>query len=81
MFSSQAVVLGTAPFIHREESDMEYEERLKRLDEHLAEHPTDYQARIARLKVFSDSVEHKQYLKRIERMKLLERYKREYGSK
>ena len=58
---------------------MEYEERLRRLDEHLAEHPTDYQARIARLKVFSDSVEHKQYLKRIERLKRVAECKRIYG--
>ena len=60
---------------------MDYEERLKKLDEHLQQHPTDYQAQIARLKTFSDAVEHQYYLKRIERMRKVAKYRREYGSK
>lgn len=59
---------------------MDYEEKLKKLDEHLSRHPKDYQARIARLKTFSDSVEHKQYLKRVERLKKVAMYRRAYGS-
>lgn len=57
---------------------MEYGEKLKRLDRHLQEHPKDYQASIARLKTFSDAVEHEQYLKRIERLKRVAEYRREY---
>ena len=60
---------------------MDYEEKLKKLDEHLKEHPKDYQASIARLKTYSDAVEHKRYLKRIERLKRVAEYRRGYGSK
>lgn len=58
---------------------MEYEERLKRLDEHIAKHPNDYQAVIAKLKTYSDSVEHKQYLRKVERIKKIAKYKEIYG--
>lgn len=37
---------------------MNYEEKLERMDRHLAEHPKDYQTVIARLKTYSDAVEH-----------------------
>ena len=57
---------------------MKYEEKLNRLDEHLREHPKDYQAVISRLKTFSDAVEHQQYLKRIEKLKQVAKYRREY---
>lgn len=57
---------------------MEYAEKLKRLDEHLQKHPKDYQASIARLKTFSDAVEHDMYLKKVERLKRIARYRREY---
>lgn len=67
------------PCLQTEEHDMDYEERLKQLDRHLAEHPTDYQAQIARLKINSNAIEHKQYLKRIERLKKLAEFKRIYG--
>ena len=60
---------------------MEYEERLERLDEHLVKHPTDYQARIARMKTYSNAVEHKRYLKKIERLKRVAEFRRRYGSK
>lgn len=60
---------------------MDYIEKLERLDKHLAEHPTDYQSVIARMKTYSDAVEHSFYLRRIERLKKVERYRKEYGEK
>lgn len=57
---------------------MDYNERLRKLDEHLAEHPKDYQARISRLKTYSDAVEHQMYLKRIARLKRVAEYRRKY---
>lgn len=58
---------------------MDYTQRLENLDAHIAEHPTDYQAVIARLKVRSDAIEHQMYLKRVERLKRVAKYRREYG--
>ena len=58
---------------------MDYGEKLQKLDKHLAEHPKDYQAQIARLKTYSDAVEHEKYLKRIKRLKRIAEYKRTYG--
>ena len=60
---------------------MNYEEKLKDLDRHLAEHPKDYQAQIARLKARSDAIEHKRYLKKIERLKRVAEYRRAYEQK
>ena len=40
-----------------------YIKRIKALDEHIAEHPKDYQAVIGRMKAYSDAVEHQMYLK------------------
>ena len=57
---------------------MDYTKKLERIDRHLAEHPKDYQASIARLKTFSDAVEHEMYLKKIERLKRVAEYRREY---
>ena len=57
---------------------MDYNEKLERLDRHLAEHPKDYQTVIARLKTFSDAVEHEMYLKKVERLKRVAEYRREY---
>lgn len=57
---------------------MDYTEKLERLDRHLAEHPKDYQATIARMKTFSDAVEHEIYLKRIARLKKVAEYRRGY---
>ena len=57
---------------------MEYAERLERLDKHLEEHPKDYQARIARIKTYSDAVEHERYLKRIARLKRVAEFRRRY---
>lgn len=60
---------------------MDYIGKLERIDRHLKEHPKDYQAVIARIKTYSDAVEHDMYLRRVERMKKVAKYRREYGSK
>lgn len=60
---------------------MDYLDKLERLDNHLKRHPKDYQSVIAKMKTYSDAVEHEMYLKRIERMKKVERYKKQYGEK
>ena len=57
---------------------MDYTKKLEQIDRHLAEHPKDYQASIARLKTFSDAVEHEMYLKKVERLKRVAEYRREY---
>ncbi len=56
---------------------MEYTERLEKLDRHLIEHPTDYQSVIARLKLRSDAIEHQMYLRKVERLKRVAKYRRE----
>ena len=60
---------------------MDYVDKLERLDAHIKQHPKDYQSVIARMKTFSDAVEHEMYLKRIERIKKVERYRKQYGEK
>lgn len=60
---------------------MDYIDRLERLDNHIKEHPKDYQAVIARMKTYSNAVEHGLYLRRIARLKKVERYRKEYGEK
>lgn len=61
---------------------MDYIKKLEQIDRHLAEHPKDYQAVIAKMKTYSDAIEHEIYLKRVERMKKVAKYRREYyGSK
>lgn len=61
---------------------MDYTDRLERLDKHIAEHPKDYQSVIARIKTYSDAVEHEMYLRRVERMQKLAEYRRaKYGEK
>lgn len=57
---------------------MDYIKKLEQIDKHLAEHPKDYQASIAKLKTYSDAVEHEMYLKKVERLKNVARYRREY---
>lgn len=54
---------------------MDYYERLEKLDKHIAEHPKDYQSVIARLKTYSDAVDHEMYLRKIARIKKVERYR------
>lgn len=56
----------------------DYIGRLERLDNHIVEHPTDYQAVIARLKVRSDAIEHEMYLKKTARLKRVAEYRRKY---
>lgn len=56
---------------------MDYAQRLKNLDAHIAEHPKDYQAVIARLKVRSDAIEHEMYLRKINRLKRIAKFRRE----
>lgn len=63
------------------EKQMDYTERLQKLDKHIAEHPTDYQAVIARLKTRSDAIEHQMYLKKIERLKRVAEFRRRYEQK
>lgn len=58
---------------------MDYSERLENLDKHIAEHPKDYQAVIARLKVRSDAIEHQMYLRKISRLRRVAEYRRQYG--
>lgn len=58
-------------------ANMDYEERLKRLNEHLLKHPTDYQARIAKLTMYSRAVEHQIYLRKVARLKKVAKYRRE----
>lgn len=48
---------------------MEIEERLNRLHEHVKTHPADYQAVIAEVKLHSDLIEHKAYLRKIDRQR------------
>lgn len=59
---------------------MDYNKKLERLDRHLADHPTDYQSVIARMKTYSDAVEHELYLRKVARLKKVAKYRREYGS-
>ena len=57
---------------------MDYADKLKRLDEHIESHPTDYQAVIARMKTKSDAIEHQMYLRKIKRLKRVAEYRRVY---
>ena len=56
---------------------MDYERKLRRLDEHLAGHPSDYQAVISRLKVRSDAIEHQIYMRKIDRLKRIAEIKKQ----
>lgn len=57
------------------------EERIERLQAHLAEHPHDAQAVIALLKARSDAIDHAMYLRRIENVKKVAKVRREYYEK
>ena len=64
---------------------MDYAERIERLNEHIREHPKDYQAVIAMLKTKSDAYEHTMHLRRIERLQRVaeirkQRKENTYGS-
>lgn len=56
---------------------MDYNEKLERLDRHIADNPKDYQAVIGRMKAYSDAVEHQMYLRKIERLKKVAEFRRE----
>lgn len=60
---------------------MKYIERVERLEEHLKEHPTDYQAVIALLKRRSDLIEHRAWLRMIERKKAVAEVRRQRREK
>lgn len=51
-------------------------EKVKKIEEHLKEHPTDYQAVIAHLKARSDAIDYAQKQKLIERHKRLAEIRR-----
>lgn len=55
---------------------MNYDIKVANLERHLKEHPTDYQAVIAHLKARSDAIEHRAWLRMIERRKRLAEVKR-----
>lgn len=56
---------------------MDFEKKLSILDEHLREHPHDYQAVISRMKVQSDAYEHEIYKRRIGRLARLSEIKKQ----
>ena len=60
----------------RELKDMDYNDRLAKLDKHIADHPKDYQAVIGRLKAYSDAVEHQMYLRKIARLKRVAEFRK-----
>lgn len=55
---------------------MDYNDRLAKLDRHIADHPKDYQAVIGRLKCYSDAVEHQMHLKKIARLKRVAEFRK-----
>lgn len=56
---------------------MDYRKKLEKLDNHLARHPKDYQSVIARMKTYSDAVEHDIYLRKIARLKRVAEFRRQ----
>ena len=60
---------------------MKYIEKVERLEEHLKEHPTDYQAVVALLKRRSDLIEHRAWLRMIERKKAVAEVRRQRREK
>lgn len=55
---------------------MDYAKKLSRLDEHLKEHPRDYQAVIGRIKMQSDAYEHELYKRKIGRLQRLSKVRK-----
>lgn len=78
LLAPQISVLGRTP---SERKTMDYNRKLEKLDKHLADNPKDYQAVIARMKTYSDAVDHEIYLRRVARLKKVAEYRRQYGSK
>lgn len=56
---------------------MDYVKKLARIDEHLREHPHDYQTVISRMKVASDAYEHTIHQRKIVRLKRLAEVRRQ----
>lgn len=54
------------------------EQRVETLKEHIEEHPTDYQAVIGLLKANSDLIESRLHSRKIEKLKRVAHYRREY---
>ena len=68
----------SAPLLKRHErkKHMNYDKKVANLERHLEEHPTDYQAVIAHLKARSDAIEHRGWLRMVERHKRLAEVRR-----
>lgn len=64
------------PCIHIRKNDMDYAQKLDRMDKHLEEHPHDYQTVIARLKTQSDMIDHEMRKSRCKRLKRLAEIRR-----
>ena len=60
---------------------MDINERLEKVREHLRNHPKDYQAVIAQLKLHSKQIEHERYLERIDRLKHIAEIRKERNEK
>ena len=56
---------------------MDYVKKLERMDEHLKEHPHDYQTVISRLKTASDAYEHQRKRQRNWRLKRVAEVRRQ----
>lgn len=60
---------------------MKYEDKVDRLEDHLKDHPTDYQAVVALLKRRSDMIEHQAWLRMIERKRRVAEVRKERREK
>lgn len=60
---------------------MDYIEKLNRINEHLKNHPNDYQSVISRMKIYGKAIDNERRLKTIERLKNVARYRRELNEK
>lgn len=56
---------------------MDYISRIERIDNHLRQHPTDYQSVIARMKLASDAFDYQQKKKSDYRLKRLAEVRRQ----
>ena len=60
---------------------MDYSARLDKLDKHIAEHPKDYQAVIARMKTYSDMLDYERRQQVNIRLKRVAGYRRQLDAK
>lgn len=58
---------------------MDYIRKLEQMDNHLREHPHDYQTVISRMRVASDAYDYQQKQKRNYRLKRLHEVRRQLG--